>query len=394
MYLLFIYNIIHCSIDLFIHKVLPQALNTMKTYLVGGAVRDQILGIAYTEKDWVVVGASIQDMRDQDFRQVGQHFPVFIHPHSQEEYALARTERKTAPGYHGFEFNTSPHVTLEEDLQRRDLTVNAIAQDAAGNLIDPWGGMGDIEQRILRHVSDAFIEDPVRILRAARFRSKFHSLDFTLAAETLEMMRAMVANGEADHLVAERVWKETEKVLSGPSPSQFFHTLAQVGLLQKAFPELQGILDNPKTSAALCLDHNAEMYSPAVLFAVLAFKAHPQGQSLVPLCQRLKIPRLYLRVARFVEQVGDDLAHSDALTAKALLKLLDAGNALRKPDEFNNFLLAWVLTGGNAAVVKRLHQATVALQAIDFKEVLGESPNKDNIARQVREAQLNAIKDI
>ena len=180
-------------------------LCTMKIYLVGGAVRDTLLNQEVLEKDWVVVGATPREMLKRGFKQVGKHFPVFIHPRTGEEYALARTERKTSHGYHGFRFNTSPNVTIKDDLKRRDLTINAIAQDADATLIDPWGGQQDIKARLLKHVSHAFVEDPVRVLRVARFAARFESLGFTIAPETLNLMRQMVANGEVDYLVAERV---------------------------------------------------------------------------------------------------------------------------------------------------------------------------------------------
>jgi len=188
----------------------------MKVYLVGGAVRDELLGRPVGERDWVVVGATPQQMLDLGYRQVGRDFPVFLHPETREEHALARTERKTGPGYRGFELHYSPNVTLEDDLRRRDLTINAIARDADGALIDPHGGRADIEARKLRHVSDAFNEDPVRILRVARFLARFEPLGFTIAPETAARMRAMVAAGEADALVPERIWQETERALGEP----------------------------------------------------------------------------------------------------------------------------------------------------------------------------------
>ena len=187
----------------------------MQVYLVGGAVRDEFLGIPHRERDWCVVGAQPAELEALGYRRVGKDFPVFLHPDTKEEYALARTERKTSPGYHGFDFDCSPDVSIEEDLERRDLTINAIARDGDGNIIDPYGGLADIESRTLRHVSRAFVEDPVRILRLARFAARFHDLGFTVAGETLDLMRSMVAAGEVDALVADRVWKETELALAG-----------------------------------------------------------------------------------------------------------------------------------------------------------------------------------
>ncbi len=201
----------------------------MQVYLVGGAVRDEQLGLPHRERDWCVVGARPEELEALGYARVGKDFPVFLHPDTKEEYALARTERKTAPGYHGFAFDCSPDVTIEEDLERRDLTINALARDADGQLIDPWGGMKDIEARVLRHVSGAFVEDPVRILRVARFAARFRSMGFTIADETMQLMRRMVENGEVDALVPDRVWKETEAALGGRSVRDSFEVLRDCG---------------------------------------------------------------------------------------------------------------------------------------------------------------------
>ena len=221
----------------------------VETYLVGGAVRDELLGIPVKEKDWVVVGSTPEAMVDKGFRPVGQSFPVFIHSQSGEEYALARTERKTGRGYKGFSFFTDPSVTLEQDLLRRDLSINAIAMRDNGELIDPLGGRGDIERRVLRHVSDAFLEDPLRVLRVARFVAQLAEFDFTIASETLELMEKMVESGELEDLTAERVWIETEKALQTVRPRLYFETLRKMGALKVLFPEIDrlfGVPQNPK----------------------------------------------------------------------------------------------------------------------------------------------------
>ncbi len=218
----------------------------MKVYLVGGAVRDELLGRAVRERDWVVVGATPQQMLDAGYRQVGRDFPVFLHPETSEEYALARTERKTGPGYRGFELAFSPDVTLEDDLRRRDLTINAMARDADGTLIDPHGGRADLEARRLRHVSEAFSEDPVRILRVARFLARYEPLGFSIAPETLARMRAMVAAGEADALVPERSWQETAKALAEPAPAAWLRALRDCGALARIFPELDALYGVPQ----------------------------------------------------------------------------------------------------------------------------------------------------
>src|SRR5688572_10423947 len=218
----------------------------MQTYMVGGAVRDALLGLPVNDHDWVVVGATPQEMITSGYLPVGKDFPVFLHPQTREEYALARTERKTAPGYHGFVFHADASVTLEQDLERRDFTINAIAERDDGTLVDPFGGVRDLEARVLRHVSPAFAEDPVRILRAARFLARFAALDFTVAAETLALMRSMVDAGEADHLVPERVWQELKRMLEMPKPSAGLRLLHDCGALAKLLPEVDALYGVPQ----------------------------------------------------------------------------------------------------------------------------------------------------
>lgn len=273
----------------------------MKTYLVGGAVRDALLGLPVRERDWVVVGAEPADLQAAGYQAVGRDFPVFLHPQSKEEYALARTERKTGHGYHGFQFQTGAAVTLEEDLQRRDLTINAIAQGADGHLIDPCGGRADLEARLLRHVSPAFAEDPVRILRVARFAARFAPLGFRVADETMQLMQTMVAAGEADHLVAERVWKETERALLGTPeaqpagtlyrPSVYFETLRACGALARVMPELAALHGVPQRAdyhpevdtfvhTGMCVDAAVRMGFP--LEVRVAALLHDLGKAATP----------------------------------------------------------------------------------------------------------------
>src|SRR5690606_13086377 len=218
----------------------------MEVYLVGGAVRDELMGLPVTERDWCVVGATPDEMKALGFRQVGKDFPVFLHPETGEEYALARTERKTGPGYHGFEFRTSPDVTIEEDLARRDITINAMARDAEGRLVDPFGGRRDLRNKVLRHVSEAFAEDPVRVLRVAKFAARFAPQGFRVADETMELMRGMVEDGEVDELVPHRVWKETEAALAGPAPRVYFEVLRECGALAVVFPEIDALFGVPQ----------------------------------------------------------------------------------------------------------------------------------------------------
>src|ERR1700729_457594 len=218
----------------------------MQVYLVGGAVRDRLLGRAVGERDWVVVGATPAELTAQGYTPVGKDFPVFLHPQSKEEYALARQERKVAPGYHGFTTVFSPDVTLAEDLQRRDLTINAMAEDAGGLIVDPYGGQRDLEARLLRHVSAAFVEDPVRVLRVARFAARFGARGFTVAPETQELMQEMVRSGEINALVPERVWAETERALGEARPELFFSTLRECGALEVIFPEIAALYGVPQ----------------------------------------------------------------------------------------------------------------------------------------------------
>src|SRR6185295_7390134 len=263
----------------------------MEVYLVGGAVRDRLLGLPVKERDWVVVGARPEDLERQGYLRVGKEFPVFLHPDTREEYALARLERKVAPGYHGFTTEFSPEVTLEEDLQRRDLTINAMAEDMDGRIIDPFNGQRDLEARVLRHVSDAFIEDPVRVLRAARFAARFAALGFTVADETRALMKRIVADGEMNALVAERVWQETERALGESRPEVYFETLRECGALAVVFPELAALYGVPQPAqwhpeidtgvhVMMALRLAAQMGQPlSVRFAVLA---HDLGKARTP----------------------------------------------------------------------------------------------------------------
>ncbi|MGH8280790.1 MAG: multifunctional CCA addition/repair protein [Gammaproteobacteria bacterium] len=341
----------------------------MQTYLVGGAVRDELLGLPVTERDWVVVGATPAELSAQGFKPVGKDFPVFLHPESHEEYALARTERKTGPGYHGFEFHSAPDVTLEDDLRRRDLTINAMAQDAHGKLIDPYGGKRDLDARLLRHVSPAFPEDPVRLLRVARFAARFSALGFKLAPETLALMHEMAANGEVDALVAERVWQETAKALATEKPSVFFSVLRECGALKCVFPEIDRLFGVPQPEkhhpeidtglhVLMVLDQAARLSDdPAVRFAALV---HDLGKGSTPadvlphhygheersvklveaLCERLRVPRDYRELALLVAQYHGLVHRARELRAETVLKLLQNTDAFRRPERFAQFLLA------------------------------------------------------
>lgn len=306
----------------------------MQIYLVGGAVRDKLLGLPIRERDWVVVGANPDEMLSKGFRQVGKDFPVFLHPETQEEYALARTERKTAPGYKGFKVHASPQVTLEQDLQRRDLTVNAIAQDENGNLIDPFNGQGDLKNKILRHVSDAFIEDPVRILRIARFSARFGKLQFSIAAETTALMKKMVANGEVDELVAERVWAELNKALKEPAPQYFFQTLNESGALQKLFPEEDNLQLGLTTLEQAC------KLSEDSIIRFSCWVYHLGQEKIKALCQRLHIPNDYQDLALLLVQHHTTFHTAIELTPTKILETLKTLDGFRRPQRFETFLIA------------------------------------------------------
>ncbi len=341
----------------------------MQVYLVGGAVRDEQLGVRFKERDWCVVGGTPQQLLDQGYKQVGKDFPVFLHPKTGEEYALARTERKTAPGYHGFSVNFSPDVTIEEDLQRRDLTINALAKDEDGKLIDPYGGRKDLEDRVLRHVSDAFGEDPVRILRLAKFKARLKAFNFTIAAETMLLMKTMVSEGEVDALVADRVWKETEEALRGKNSRVYFEVLRECGALSRLFPEVDALFGIPQPAKwhpeidtglhTLMVMDQAEALSNdlEVRFAALT---HDLGKATTPadklpshpghemrscdlirrVCERLPVPKNSRDLALIVAEYHTHCHRALELQSKTILKVLIKADAFRRPGRFEQFLLA------------------------------------------------------
>jgi tRNA nucleotidyltransferase (CCA-adding enzyme) len=340
----------------------------MKTYLVGGAVRDKLLGRTVTERDWVVVGSSPEQMVANGFTPVGQDFPVFLHPHTKEEYALARTERKTGKGYGGFSFYCGDEVTLEDDLIRRDLTINAMAQDENGNIIDPYNGQQDLADKLLRHVSPAFAEDPVRILRIARFAARYHALGFRVADETIVLMQTMVANGEVDHLVAERVWKETERALGEPHPEIFIEVLRASHALARLFPEIDALFGVPQTAVhhpeidtgihtLMSLQQAVKLStSTCVRFATLV---HDLGKATTPvdewprhiahedrslplvkkLCERIAAPKDYKDLALMVAQWHTHCHRALELKPVTILKVFQSNDAFRRPERFEQLLL-------------------------------------------------------
>jgi len=341
----------------------------MEVYEVGGAVRDALLGRDVHERDWVVVGATAEELLQCGYRQVGKDFPVFLHPRTGEEYALARTETKIAPGHSGFRVHAAPDVTLEQDLARRDLTINAIARDAEGRLVDPHGGQADLEARVLRHVSRAFVEDPLRVLRVARFRAQFAELGFAIAPETLALMTEVARSGELEALRPERVWQETDKALVGPSPRTYFEVLRSCSALGRVFPEVEALFGVPQPAkwhpeidtgvhTLMALDI-ATALSPdgAVRFATLT---HDLGKAQTPaailpkhrghedrsvaliaaLAQRLPIPKRYRELAEAVARYHGVVHRADELKPQTLLKIVEATDGLRRRERFLDLLLA------------------------------------------------------
>jgi len=321
----------------------------MNIYRVGGAVRDQLLGLPVNDVDWVVVGATPQQMLDQGFQQVGRDFPVFLHPETKQEYALARTERKTAPGYTGFVVHTDPNVSLEQDLARRDLTINAMAQDGAGTITDPYHGQRDLEQRVLRHVTDAFVEDPLRVLRVARFAARFSSLGFYLAPETLNLMQTMTADGELGTLVAERVWVETNRALAEADPLAYFDVLDECAALQQVFPEIASVWRQGTPSARELLNAIAQV-DPSVdvsnlsaapgraelRFAAIAMTIdHDSFRALV---DRLRVPKSYSQLAELAAGHIDSLHRFTSMDAEQRLHLLESMDVLRRPQRIQSLL--------------------------------------------------------
>ncbi|HEY7776531.1 MAG TPA: multifunctional CCA addition/repair protein, partial [Kineobactrum sp.] len=341
----------------------------LTTYLVGGAVRDGLLGYPVHERDWVVVGATPEEMLRQGYQQVGKDFPVFLHPQTRDEYALARTERKQGHGYSGFAVDCDPGVTLEEDLRRRDLTINAMAQDSEGHIIDPYGGRQDLDNKLLRHVSEAFIEDPLRVLRTARFAARYAHLGFAVAPETNALMADIVTQGELEHLPAERIWVEFERALGERNPEVFITVLRGCGALETLLPEVEALFGVPQSAShhpeidtgihTLMVLQQAAKLSPApdVRFAALL---HDLGKGRTPesawprhighehrgvplvreVCKRLRTPNQYRDLALHVCEYHLLAHRALELRGKTLLKLLNATGALRQPERFNAFLLA------------------------------------------------------
>lgn len=400
----------------------------MRVYLVGGAVRDRLLGLPVRERDWVVVGARPEELETQGYLPVGREFPVFLHPVTHEEYALARLERKVAPGYRGFTTQFSPEVTLEEDLKRRDLTVNAMAEGEGGELIDPYGGQADLAAHLLRHVSDSFTEDPVRVLRAARFAARFAGRGFRIADETMELMGRMVASGEVGALIPERVWQETERALAEDQPEVFFATLRECGALKVIYPEidaLYGVPQPPKwhpeidtgVHVMLALAYAASRrVSTAVRFAVLMHdlgkartppalwpKHHGHEQAGVPLIEgladRLKVPGSYRELAILAAREHTLVHRALELRPETVLKLLQECDAFRRPERFGELLAACEADARGRAGLESepypqapyLSSALAAASAVTLSEAERRGLEGPAIGEEMKKRRLAAV---
>jgi len=401
-----------------------------KVYLVGGALRDEILSLPATDKDWVVVGATPNIMQEMGYQQVGKDFPVFLHPQTKEEYALARTERKVAAGHQGFSFDTSESVTLEDDLKRRDLTINAIARDKDGEIIDPYNGCADIKARVLRHVSPAFAEDPLRVLRVARFCAKLKPFEFNIADETRALMVDITHSGELQTLSVERIWSEFQRALSFPDPQPFLDTLKQCGALQALLPELDALYGVPQRAEFHpeidCGVHNELVLQqickitndPATRFAALC---HDLGKATTPadilpahhgheergadlaesLARRLRLPNQYRQLATLTARYHSHCHRALELKATSVLKLLTNLDALRRPERFEQYLQVCEADArGRKGFENRdypqadyLRGALYAAQSVDTGAIAAQAKEQQtDIATEIRSARLAAVK--
>ncbi|MDF0729821.1 CCA tRNA nucleotidyltransferase [Pseudomonas entomophila] len=368
----------------------------MQIYKVGGAVRDRLLGRPVSDIDWLVVGATVEQMQAQGFRPVGADFPVFIHPKSGEEYALARTERKSGRGYGGFTFHASPEVTLEEDLIRRDLTINAMAEDDQGNLCDPYGGKADLERRILRHVSPAFAEDPLRVLRVARFAARYAPLGFRVAEETLALMRQISASGELQALTAERSWKEIERALMEAQPEVFIQVLRDCHALKELMPELDALLHDASHPPLAALEHAARYRQPlhvrwACLLLGLDLKA------IKAINQRFKAPRECQELALLVGEFQGHCRLAQALQPTELLELLQKFDVYRRPQRFEDFIAACAMDAGKGLAlhaypqVDYLRGAAAAARSVDVKPLVESGLGGQALGEAIKGERLKAL---
>jgi len=371
----------------------------MQTYLVGGAIRDRLLGLpAPYEKDWVVVNGTPDQLKSKGYKKVGKSFPVFIDPETGEEYALARRERKTSSGYHGFEFDAGPDISLEEDLSRRDLTINAIAEDEDGNLIDPYGGRDDLNNRVLRHVSEAFREDPLRVLRIARFKAKLSQFDFIIADETINLVQKIVGSGELSSLVPERTWLETEKVFKADNFNEYFITLINLNAFNQIYPDLKD-LDSEFFSSHLILESAKQDYSPEIRFASIFYSLLKRGEKDIK--NRIEAMQENMRFANSYKRLPIMLNNSLALieedtskfTADHQLRIIESIDAIRNPENLDQISQLIMLDHSSdftqklAVLQKSLdHAKNIKINNLDESKLAG-----NEIAKHIRELRLKAI---
>lgn len=407
----------------------------MKVYLVGGAVRDQLLGLPVKDRDWIVVGTAPATLLSLGYQQVGKDFPVFLNPKTKEEYALARTERKSSVGYTGFICDFSPTITLEQDLIRRDLTINAMAQSEDGEIIDPYGGKQDLETRILRHISPAFSEDPLRVLRVARFAARYHSLGFKIASETLSLMAELAQSGELQYLTAERVWLETEKALNEKNPEIYFETLHKTGALSVLFPEIDALYGVPNPvkhhpevdsfihtmlvlkQAVNLTENNPILNKSAVRFAAIC---HDLGKALTPqnilphhygheqagikptrsLCKRLKVPSYFQELAELTCEFHTHIHKAFELRAETVITLFNRFDVWRKPQRFQEFLQVCLAdTRGRTGFENKdypqidyINQLLQAANEVDVQQVIADGFEKQEIRNELTKRRILAVK--
>lgn len=379
----------------------------MKTYLVGGAIRDELLGLPIKDRDWVVVGTTPEMMLARGYQQVGRDFPVFLHPVTHEEYALARTERKTGPGYTGFETGFSPEVTLEQDLMRRDLTINAIARDTTGHYIDPYQGQLDIKNRVLRHISDAFVEDPLRVLRVARFAANYNRFHFRIADNTITLMRLIVSSGELTYLSPERVWKETEKALGTSDPEVYFQVLHICGALGVLFPELNRLFDfcskEPHSSSEVeclrILSRTSQLTNDiAVRFAALLQSVEERDS----LCLRLRVPSHVRKLTSLVAELSPKLQRLEEQTAEKIIAVFDRLDAWRKPERVDYLILIDEANAHGASEIKasscakkmRLSTAFQVANAVDVASIIKAGFKGPTIRQELTRRRISALKKL
>lgn len=358
----------------------------MRAYLVGGAVRDRLLSLPVADRDWLVVGASVDDMLNNGFVPVGRDFPVFLHPQTKEEYALARTEKKSGVGYKGFEFYTSPQISVEQDLERRDFTINAIAQDGdTGELIDPFGGLDDIDNRIIRHVSSAFSEDPLRVLRAARFAARFASLGFSIHPDTLTLMNKIAASGELSTLSAERLWQEFDRSFRGPTPSVFLSVLKSCRALAGLSKPIDDIVDADALTAI-----DATPAETALRYAQLWYSRAAKPSWLDIAAKQLSVPRYASQLARRVLELHTVVASIADADDAAIMSLLDKLDAWRQPEPLEHFLTVCEirLNPANAALVRQCYRAA---QSVDVGMLRNLGYTGPALGQQIRDQRLALI---